>query len=142
MSVEDGSGGEMTLVFELSAAEELADPQGAFTEARGWSRHVGIVANDTEAAESFVREHGLEPDFDLEGRDKWLAMKEIHNGTDTNRHVFVGTSIEDERLADTIGWEFFHVTEAAEKAGWDLADDATPGLRARLAAKWWWPFVL
>lgn len=114
------SDGEMTLVFELSAARKLADPAAAFEDARQWSRRVGIVSNDADAVESFVREHDLEQDFDLGDRDKWLAMSEIRASTSTPRHVFVGTTTEDRRLANHVGWEYLPLSDAAESAGWAI----------------------
>ena len=42
----------MTLVFTLAAIERFADPAAVFEEAREWSRHVGIVDNDTDAVDA------------------------------------------------------------------------------------------
>ncbi len=114
--------GELTLLFTLSAARTLADPAGAFADARRWSRYVGVIANDTTAVEGFVRRHGIENDFELRAWDKWGTTEAIREATATPRHVFVGTSREDRRLADATGWEFRTVTDAAEKAGWELTD--------------------
>ncbi|WP_276254305.1 DUF7124 domain-containing protein [Halomontanus rarus] len=123
----------MTLAFELSALDRLADPAEVFADARQWSRYVGIISNDTDAVESYVREHDLEPDFDLGGRDKWLASSEIRQETGTERHVFVGAGTEDRRIAEHTGWEFVPITDAAEKAGWTLESERTKqGLLERL----------
>ena len=119
--------GAMTLVLELSAARRLAEPTAAFDDARRWSRYVGIVSNDPDAVAAFVREHDLEPDVGPAGRDKWLAMSEIRASTGTPRHVFVGTSTDDRRLADHVGWEYLPLSEAAEKAGWELEGDRSAG---------------
>jgi len=129
---DDGSGertherrrsGEMTLVFTLAAIEQFADPAAVFADAREWSRYVGVVANDAGAVAEFCDAHGLEPDFDTGDADKWLAMEEIRGVTATPRHVFVGTSVEDRRIADHLGWEYRTVEEAAEPADWPLARD-------------------
>jgi FMN phosphatase YigB (HAD superfamily) len=127
-------GGDLTLAFELAALRKFSDPESVFADAREWSHNVGIVANDTEAVHAFVREHGLRQDFELGRRDKWLVMEGIREETETTRHVFVGDSLEDRRLADHLGWEFVSVTEAAEKAGWALEGDGdeTRGLLARI----------
>ena len=152
MSVRDDAEGpgEMTLAFELSAVRRLADPEAAFEDAREWSRYVGVVANDTEAVDAFLDRHDLRHDFDLEGRDKWLAMQGIRNSAATPRHVYVAEIPEDRRLADQLGWEFLTPTEAAEKAGWELAEtgstDGTDGgsyvsrWRDRLRNSSVWPF--
>lgn len=114
--------GELTLLFTLSAARTLSDPPAAFEDARRWSRYVGIIANDTTAVDEFVRRHGIENDFELRAWDKWGTTEAIREATETPRHVFVGTSREDRRLADATEWEFRTVTDAAEKAGWELGE--------------------
>jgi hypothetical protein len=127
-------GGDVTLAFELSALRKFADPETVFRDAREWSHHVGVVANDTEAVRAFVRENGLRQDFELGKRDKWLVMEGIRDESDTTRYVFVGASMEDRRLADHLGWEFVTVSEAAEKADWTLESDRqeSTGFLARL----------
>ncbi len=121
----------MTLAFSLPAVRRLADPAAAFDEARAWSHAVGIVDNDVEAIEVFVTTHDLPQDYELDGTDKWLALERIRNETRTQRHVSVGVTDEDRRVASRLGWEFVPVAEAAEKAGWDLTE-ASDGLLARL----------
>jgi len=143
MGVQNGTG-EMTLVFELSALRELADPRQVFAQAEVWSRYLGVVANDTDAVKACVEKHHLRQDFDLEGRDKWLAMQEIRNQTRTERHVFVAMEMEDRRLADTLDWEYVHLFTAAEKADWRLADEADDPTVAERFRSWFatplWPF--
>lgn len=114
--------GEVTLLFSLGAARSVADPGAVFADARRWSRHVGIVANDAAAVDRFVRQHGVDNDVDLRAWDKWGTMEDVRAATETPRHVFVGTTRQDRRLAETTGWEFLRVREAAEEAGWELGD--------------------
>lgn len=118
-----GGSGEMTLVFTLPAVRRFADPQRVFAEAREWSRYVGVVDNDTEAVRAFVDEHGLRQDFDVGDADKWLAMEGIRNSVATPRVVFVGTTVEDRRIADHVGWEYRQPEAIAEKADWALAGE-------------------
>jgi hypothetical protein len=132
--VDGETGGEMTLVFSLSAARRLADPAAAFSEAREWSQHVGVVGNRADEVRAFVDEHGVQQDYDPGESDKWLIMETIREEAHTPRHVYVGTSVEDRRIADYTGWEFQDVVEAAEKADWDLASDESDGLFSRLRA--------
>ena len=108
-----------------------------FAEAREWSRYVGLISNDTKAVASYVRKHDLRQDFDLGDRDKWLALSDIHETTDTPRHVFVGVSEDDERAATFTGWEFVPLEEAAEKAVWTLEEptDRGSGLLSRLRGR-------
>lgn len=132
--VEGGSGGELTLVFALAAMEAFENPSEVFADAREWSQHIGVVANDTTAVKSYLAAHNLHQDFDLGERDKWMTMADIRETATGDRYVFVGASPEDQRVAAHTGWEFIPYTEAAEKAGWTLADqtDATTGLIERL----------
>lgn len=126
MGTDDTLGGEgLTLAFSLSAIERLDDPREVFDDARRWSEHVGVVDQDAEAVEAVVESHGVRQDFDLGDRDIWLNMQGILQSTQTPRHVYVGSSAEDRRVATQLGWEFVSVTEAAEKAGWALADGDT-----------------
>lgn len=140
----DGDAGEMTLAFELSAIRRFADPAAVFADARAWSRHVGVVANDADAVAAFVDEHDLRQDFDLGDDDKWLAMQRIREETHTPRHVFVGAGPEDRRIADHLGWEYRTVPEVAEKADWERGTGSDSSglvsrLRARLADSPLWP---
>lgn len=134
MSIDGNSaGGAMTLAFSLSAIERLEDPMAVFEDAQNWSQHVGVVDNDLDAVERIVEEYGLQQDFDLGDRDKWLAMEGIREATPTRRHVYVGTTQEDRRVATHLGWEFVSVTEAAEKAKWPLSGgEPEGGVVARL----------
>lgn len=121
MSVVDGrADGDLTLAFTLDAMERLADPNAVFTDAREWSRHVGIVDDDRERITTFLESNRIDHDYDLGDMDRWLALESIRNATETPRHVYVGLNYEDRRVADHIGWEFVHLEEAAEKAGWSV----------------------
>ncbi|WP_049980454.1 DUF7124 domain-containing protein [Halolamina rubra] len=127
------AGGEMTLAFSLAAVERLADPAAAFADADAWSRQLGVVDNDRDAVGTAVAEHDLRQDFDLGKDDVWLAMERIRASTAAPRHVYVGETAENRRVATELGWEFVHVTDAAEKAGWRLdAESSGSGPIARL----------
>ena len=69
--------GDVTLVFSLGAARSLADPAAAFADARRWSRHVGIVANEAEQVAAFARDHGVDNDYELTNWDKWGDRKSV-----------------------------------------------------------------
>jgi hypothetical protein len=134
--------GELTLVLSLGAARRLADPPDAFGEARRWSRYVGIVANDADAVGRFVREQDIENDYALRNWDKWGTLGDIYTEADTPRHVFVGTSASDRRVATHVGFEYRPIDEAAEKADWgltapDSADDSGAIERVRRAVRDW-----
>lgn len=131
----DGAGnGTLTLAFELAAVEAFENPSDVFADARRWSRYVGVVADDADAVESYLAERDLRQDFDPDGRDKWLALADIRETVATDRYVFVGTNPTDRQWSDYAGWEFVPHAEAAEKAGWTLAEetDAATGVVDRL----------
>ena len=115
-----GRTGEVTLVFSLGAARALADPPDVFVDARKWSRYVGIVANEIDAVETFTRDHGVTNDYELRSWDKWGTLGDIYAEADTPRHVFIGTSTSDRRIATHVGYEYRSIREAAERADWDL----------------------
>jgi hypothetical protein len=119
---DDRRAGEVTLVFSLGAARRLADPSAAFADARAWSRHVGIVANDAAAVDRFVRATGVESDYALRNWDKWGTLGDIYDETDAPRAVFVGASAANRRVATHVGFEYVPLAEAAASAGWALSD--------------------
>lgn len=138
---EGGRSGEMSLAFELDAIRAFDDPVAVFADAREWSRYVGVVANDTDAVRAFLSERDLQQDYELGDSDIWLIMEGIRESSDAPRHVFVGTTPEDRRIADATGWEYRTPAEVADAAGWSLAGDdggngsADPGLFGRLWAR-------
>ena len=126
-------GGTMTLAFSVSAIERLADPRSAFEDARAWTEYVGVVDDDRDEVARVVEAYDLRQDFDLGDRDRWLAMEGIRETTRTPRHVYVGSTDRDRRVATQLDWEFVSVGEAAEKAGWTLSgEEPDGGLVARL----------
>ncbi|EMA65632.1 DUF7124 domain-containing protein [Halorubrum kocurii] len=132
----DGRTGEVTLVFSLGAARRLADPQAAIADARAWSRHVGIVANDADAVDRLVRDAGVENDYALRNWDKWGTLGDIYEETNAPRAVFVGTGAGNRRVATHVGFEYRSIEEAAEKAGWALSEPDRAG-ESGIAARLW-----
>lgn len=117
--------GEMTLAFELSALERLAEPGSVFDDARRWSKYVGVVSDKpTYVVTNFTRKNRIRQDFFSGPKGKGESLESVREQFDTDRHVFVGTTEEDRDLADDYEWEFLDVTEAAEAAEWQLASDA------------------
>ena len=116
--------GEMTLAFELSALRALADPGEVFAEAREWSQYVGVVSEEpTYVVTNFTRKRQIRQDFFSGPKGKGESLESVKRQFDTDRHVFVGTDEADEALAAEFGWEFLAVEEAADAAGWALAED-------------------
>lgn len=117
--------GEMTLAFELSALQELADPEAVFTDARRWTEYVGVVSDEpTYVVTNFTRKNRIRQDFFSGPKGKGESLDSVREQFDTDRHVFVGVNDDDRQLAEDHEWEYLAVEEAAEAAEWTLADDA------------------
>lgn len=121
---ERANDGDVTLAFMLDALEEFADPRAVFADARRWSRHVGVVGDDPAAVSAYVTRHGLQQDYELGTFETYAVLSKLKWEANTDRYVLVGSSKEDEALADYVGWEYISVGDAAEKADWLLAEDA------------------
>jgi len=120
--------GDMTLAFELSALQELADPGAVFSDARRWSEYVGVVSDKpTYVVTNFTRKNRIRQDFFSGPKGKGESLESVREQFDTDRHVFVSAGDEDRDLADEHGWEFLDVTEAAEAAEWTLAEETDEG---------------
>jgi len=120
----DGST-DMTLAFELSALQTLAEPDRVFDGARRWSEYVGVVSDEpTYVVTNYTRKHRIRQDFFSGPRGKAESLESVREQFDTERHVFVGTDEDDRELAEAEGWEYLDVEQAAEAADWTLADEA------------------
>lgn len=136
-------GGTMTLGFDLSAMRRLADPEGAFADAREWAAYVGVVSEAPGAATEYARRHSFRQDFFAEERDRRGSLAFLRERFPTERHVFVGTDQRHRAAATATGWEYLDVEEAAAKAGWELVaepDDGEPGGDGPLARLRRWLF--
>jgi hypothetical protein len=116
--------GEMTLAFELDALETLASPNVVFNDARQWTKYVGVVSEKpTYVVTNFTRKHRVRQDFFSGPRGVAESLENVADQFDTDRHVFIGTSEDDEEIAKETGWEYLPLQQAAEAAEWELADD-------------------
>lgn len=119
-------GSDMTLAFELSALQALSRPESVFDDARGWSTYVGVISEKpTYVVTNYTRKNRIRQDFFSGPRGKEDSLKSVKQQFDTERHVFIGTGEEDAELAETYGWEYLGVEEAAEAAEWTLASEST-----------------
>jgi hypothetical protein len=122
--MDSGGDGEMTLAFELAALQELASPSAVFDGARRWSKYVGVVSDKpTYVVTNFTRKERIRQDFFSGPRGKAESLESVREQFDTDRHVFVGVTDEDQELAEEVDWEYLTVEDAADAAGWDLADE-------------------
>ncbi|MBP1923324.1 hypothetical protein J2751_002363 [Halorubrum alkaliphilum] len=111
----------MTLAFELEALKALADPNSVFNGARQWTEYVGVVSEKpTYVVTNFTRKHRVRQDFFSGPRGVEESLENIKGQFDTDRHVFVGIDDDDVAVAEATDWEFLHVEDAAEAAGWTL----------------------
>ena len=123
----DGGSGDMTLAFDLDALKELAYPDSVFTDARQWSEYVGVISEQpTYVVTNFTRKHRIRQDFFSGPRGREESLVNVKEQFDTDRHVFVGSGEADAELAETAGWEFLPVGEAAEAADWELGEPEAP----------------
>ena len=119
----DGGSGDMTLAFDLAALKRLAHPDAVFTDARQWSQYVGVISEKpTYVVTNFTRKHRIRQDFFSGPRGREESLESVREQFDTDRHVLVGTTEDDEALAESTGWEYLDVEEAAEAAGWELGE--------------------
>jgi len=126
--MQGGGSGDMTLAFELSALQALADPNAVFNEARRWSEYVGVVSGEpTYVVTNFTRKRRIRQDFFSGPKAKGESLASVREQFGTDRHVFVGTTDEDRALADEHGWEYLGVEDAAEAAGWELGEESETG---------------
>ena len=120
----NGGSGDMTLAFELTALQELASPGEVFADARRWTKYVGVVSDKpTYVVTNFTRKRRIRQDFFSGPKGRKESLESVQRQFDTDRHVFVGVNDEDRELAESVGWEYLDVEDAAEAADWALAAD-------------------
>ncbi|WP_248516097.1 DUF7124 domain-containing protein [Salinarchaeum laminariae] len=112
---------DMTLAFSLEALHRLEDPGSSIDDAREWSEYVGALAATPNGALSFTRERRIRLDFFSGTRPPSETLYAVKGNYRTERHVLVGVDGQED-LASSRNWEFQHVEDAAERAGWGLQD--------------------
>ncbi len=119
-----GGDADMTLAFELAALQALADPSVVFNDARQWTEYVGVVSEKpTYVVTNFTRKHRIRQDFFSGPRGVVESLENVKEQFDTDRHVLVGASDDDAAAAESAGWEYLPVEQAADAAGWELGGD-------------------
>ncbi|MFB6164315.1 MAG: hypothetical protein ABEJ31_04075 [Haloarculaceae archaeon] len=125
--MDGGGSSDMTLAFDLDALQQLAQPDAVFNDTRQWSEYVGVVSEQpTYVVTNFTRKHRIRQDFFSGPRGREESLSNVKAQFETERHVFVGTDDEDERLAEAVGWEYLDVEDAAAAAGWELGEPESP----------------
>lgn len=132
--------GEMTLAFELTALYALADPNAVFNDSRQWSKYVGVVSDEpTYVVTNYTRKRRIRQDFFSGPKGKGESLSSVKRQFDTDRHVFIGTTEDDAELAAEHEWEYLPVEQAAEAAGWALAEETDEGEPAAEEQRNDWP---
>lgn len=128
---------DMTLAFTREALERLADPEAAIEDAREWTEYVGAVSAAPNGALTYTRERGIRLDFFSGTRPPTEALFAVTGSYATERYVLVGVDGQAD-LTERGQWEFQHVEDAAERAGWELDDgDATDGILSVARERLW-----
>lgn len=115
---------DVTMALTYGAARRLASPARVFASAGGWCDWIGVVGDvPAHVVQKFQRDAGVDADF---FNGSGTAPGERLAGIDRNsmfyaaRMLVVGLEGEDEPVAETAGWEFVPLSEAAKAADWDL----------------------
>jgi hypothetical protein len=123
----DGGTSDMTLAFELEALKALQDPETVFTDARQWTSYVGVISSKpTYVVTNFTRKNRIRQDFFSGPRGRKESLTNIKLQFESERYVFVGTTDEDEQLADEVDWEYVDIETAADAADWALDTQTEP----------------
>ena len=116
----------ITLAFELAALERLADPAGVLKDTQRWTDHLGIVSDEpTHLVRKRARDYGLTPDFLPGPRDREGSLINVRNQPEHNADRYVLVSVDEgiKEHAERYDWEYRHIEEAAETAGWRLTTE-------------------
>jgi hypothetical protein len=137
--MDSGGSSDMTLAFELGALQALADPNAVFSDARQWTKYVGVVSEKpTYVVTNFTRKNRIRQDFFSGPRGVEESLENVKRQFETDRHVYVGTDDEDREVAEATDWEYLPLEQAAEAAGWELgeADDESDPFDAEGRDDW------
>lgn len=134
----NGGNSDMTLAFELEALKQLQNPDSVFTDARQWTEYVGVISEKpTYVVTNFTRKHRIRQDFFSGPRTRKESLLTIKEQFESDRHVLVGTTDEDEQLAEAAEWEYVGVEAAAQAADWSLSlEEATPEVEEETHDDW------
>ncbi len=114
---------DMTLAVQLGAVRQLADPEAAFTDARRWTKYVGVVSEEpTYVVTNFMRKHRIRQDFFSGPRGIEETLENVRSTFSTDRYVLIGVDETAADAAATAEWTYQSLAEAATAAGWELGD--------------------
>jgi hypothetical protein len=123
----------LTLAFDLEALRRVADPAAVVADAKRWSEQVGVVTDrPPHVLTKFTREHGIQQAFSPEPEPAVETLEHMRRHFETARHVHVGTSRDHAQRAETAGWEFLGIEDAARAADWELSTEPEPAESSRV----------
>ena len=115
---------DVTMALTYGAARRLASPARVFASAAEWCDWIGLVGDvPAHVVQKFQRDAGVDADFfngSGTGPGERLADVDRNSMFYAERMLVVGLEGEDEPVAETAGWEFVPLSEAADAADWDL----------------------
>lgn len=124
-----GGADDMTLAFTYEAATRFPNFGAVALDADGWADWVGLVGRvPAHVLNKFQRDRSVDLDFfngSARGPAERLAAVGPTSMFYAERMVLVGVEGEDEGIAERADWEFVPLSEAAEEAGWEVAEDST-----------------
>lgn len=124
--MQSGASNDMTLAFELEALKRLSEPDVVFTDARQWTAYIGVVSEKpTYVVTNFTRKNRIRQDFFSGPRGEKESLTNVKEQFDTDRHVFIGTTENDQALAEETDWEYLDIEDAAGAADWTLGSSDT-----------------
>ncbi len=120
--------GEMTLAFELSALQTLAEPGTAFADARQFTRYVGVLSADepTHVLRKYTRRRRIREDFFSGPGDFESTLRSLPDQFESDRYVLLGTDEEAPEAAADTRWEYLPIEQAAAAAGWTVGEQQAP----------------
>ncbi len=125
--MDTAADGEMTLAFDLSALQALAEPGTAFADARQFTRYVGVVGTvPTHELRAYTRKRRIREDFFSGPDDRQETLEGVRKNFESDRYVMIGTDEDDRGVASAAGWEYLPVEEAAAAAGWTVGEQRKP----------------
>ncbi|UPV73759.1 hypothetical protein M0R89_14580 [Halorussus limi] len=124
-----GGADDMTLAFTYAAATRFPNFGAVAVDANQWADWVGIVGQvPAHVLNKFQRDRNVDLDFfngSARGPAERLAAVGPTSMFYAERMVLVGVEGRDEEIAQRADWEFVPLSEAAEKAGWEVAESPT-----------------
>lgn len=117
----------VTVAFQLAVLERVSAPNAVFEQTNGWASHVGILSDrPTHVITEFARRNGLDIGFHSGSRTLVGSLPRVRAQPElaADRYILIGNDEVDREAASASGWEFLHLEDAAEAAGWGIRSES------------------